>query len=438
MLVISRMAGIIFVVIVLLSLLSACGSNDDKQSPPPSPNPTSPLIDSPITQATSKPTSVPTPAKDVVITIGNLTDKTGPGAIAFALIDMALDDLVAYYNDNNLIPGVKLEVVSYDGAFDPAKDIPGYEWLKDRGADVIFTAVPTASVTLTPRANNDHFMMFALAPSIDMVDPPGYVFSPGTMLVEHQIYSILNWIAENDPNFPQDRPTKIGGAMWTMPYTEAILRGAEEYADAHPEQYDWVAGHLTNFAFTWDPEVADLKDCDYVIPPTLMQNLVQEYRDSGYTAQFIGCGIHTSFFGKIDQGDYWDEVNGMRILMPHRWWNEDDENIDLFKQILMENHPDDADEIMRTSNGYLGADGIYIMLQLIAATVESVGPEHFSSEALYNTTTSFSLESDGVVLDSFSDTKRLSRNYFGMYELRADEQDLFRVDEEWLPVVEAP
>ncbi|NQT74795.1 MAG: hypothetical protein HQ553_18815 [Chloroflexi bacterium] len=77
MLVTSRMAGIIFVAIMLLSLLSACGGNDDKESPPPSSNPTS--------QPTSQPTSVPTPAEDAVITIGNLTDKTGPGAIAFTL-----------------------------------------------------------------------------------------------------------------------------------------------------------------------------------------------------------------------------------------------------------------------------------------------------------------------------------------------------------------
>lgn len=438
MLVISRMAAIIFVVIMLLSLLSACGGNDDTESPPPSSNPTSLPTDSPIAQSTSQPTSIPTPAKDVVITIGNLTDKTGPGSIAFTLIDIALDDLVTYYNDNNLIPGVKLEVVSYDGEFDPANDIPGYEWLRGKGSDVIFTAVPSPSVTLPPRANDDNLMMFALSPSREMADPPGYVFSPGTMLIEQQSYSLLNWIAENDPNFPQDRPAKIGGAMWTMPYTEAILRGAKEYANAHPEQYDWKAGHLTNFAFTWEPEVADLKDCDYVIPPTLMQNFVQEYRDLGYTAQFIGGGIHTSFFGKIDQGDYWDEVDGMKIVMPHRWWNENDENINLFKQILTENHPNDAEDIMRTSNGYLGADGIYIMLQVIAATVESIGPENFTPEAFYNTATSFSLESDGVVLDSFTNTKRLSRNYFGLYEFRADEQDLFRVAEKWLPIVEAP
>jgi len=48
---------------------------------------------------------------------------------------MALEDLVAYYNDSDLIPGVRLEVVVYDGQWDPARDIPGYEWLRGRGAD---------------------------------------------------------------------------------------------------------------------------------------------------------------------------------------------------------------------------------------------------------------------------------------------------------------
>ena len=70
--------------------------------------------------------------KDVVITIGNLTDVTGPASNALTVITMSLEDTAEYYNKQYLIPGVTFEVITYDGQYDPSRDIPGYEWLMER------------------------------------------------------------------------------------------------------------------------------------------------------------------------------------------------------------------------------------------------------------------------------------------------------------------
>ena len=415
---ISTIAGVLFLTVVLMSTLVGCSSSDNEKT---------------ITQ----PPDTDNLTENIVITIGNFTDKTGPGAVAFTLIDMALEDTARYYNEQEIITGVEFEMISYDGQFDPSRDIPGYEWLKARDADMIFTAIPSAPITLKPHVKNDELPLISLAPSREASDPPGYVFGTST-LSEEQSYSVLKWIAENDPDFPQDRPAVIGGAGWAHAYIQAVFQGAEEYAIAHPEQYEWEDGLLTNYTFTWGPEIDALKHCDYVIPPTMMNNFIKEFRAEDYPAQFIGAGIHTSFFDRLDKSQVWDEVDGMRIIMPSRWWNEEGEVVDFLKMLLNRYHPEEAQEIMRTSNGYLGGYGSYLMFKIVEATITEVGPENFTRQAFYETAQSFSLVVDGIETDSYSETKRNSRNSLAMYEFRAEGEDLFRITPDWIPVVRSP
>jgi len=375
---------------------------------------------------------------EVTVTIGALTDKTGPGSIALSLIDTALADMVRYYNEENLIPGVHLEIISYDGQFDPANDIPGYEWLRQRGADVLFTSVPSAAITLKPRVERDEMILFSLVPNREAVYPPGHVFGLST-LCEYHSYNLLAWIAENDPDFPRDRPARIGGAGWPHDYMLSTLAGAEEYARAHPDLYDWQGTYATSFQFNWQTEVEAFRDCDYVIPPTLMNNFVRPYRDAGYKAKFIGAAIHTGFFSKISQDDIWAEIDGMRVIMPNPWWNEDSEMIGLVKGVLERYHPGEAEEIMYTSNGYLSAYSVYCMLEMIRETVERTGPEGFSPAALYETANHFSMTIDGRVMDTLTPEKRLSRDWFVILEFDAEREELVRVNpDEWLPVMTEP
>ncbi len=378
------------------------------------------------------------PDEDVVITIGNYTDITGPASNPMSMITMALEDIVKYYNDENVIPGVELEVVSYDSQYDPSNDIPGYEWLREKGADLIFNAIPSASITMKSRVDEDHMMFFALTPDEKSLVPAGYVFCISNTLGDYQSYTLLKWLAENDENFPQDRPAKVGGAFWAEPYSQTFLDGMEEYVDAHPDQYEWEGEYLTNFAFTWGPEVDALKDCDYVMPPGPMQNFIREYRGAGYDAQLIGTDFQIAMLEMVDALDVWDEADGMIIIRPGQWWNEDGELISLAKELLNENHPDDAEYVKSTGPGYQTMRGMYIMLEILRETIETTGTENFSSEALYEAAQSYSLILDDVQMHSFTDTKRTSLDHMGIYRLDGAEQDLFRLVPEWIPVVYEP
>jgi len=293
---------------------------------------------SPVGQPSSTITSEPQVIlKPIKITIGNLSDITGPSSNVQIIINMALDDLVEYYNSENLIPGVELEVITYDGQLDPSKDIPGYEWLKERGADFIFTGVPDTPLTLKSIVEKDKIPLFAASGYQEMIDPPGYVFVMGT-IPEHQAYTILNWIAQNDWDYESNGPAKIGGASWTEGFSESFIAGMKGYAGAHPEQFEWVGGYLTNFTFTWGPEVEALKDCDYVFPCVMPIAFMREYREADCTAKFIGTDPHMAFLKMITEAELWDEIDGTLFVKGGSpWWSENEQLINLTKQLVYEN-----------------------------------------------------------------------------------------------------
>ena len=393
----------------------------------------------PVAQPSSTITSEPQVILELVeITIGNLTDQTGPSSNILRITDTALEDLVQYYNDNNLIPGVELKVINYDGQLDPAKDIPGYEWLKGQGADLIFTAVPDTPLTLKAIVDKEKMPLFAASGYQEQLDPPGYVFVLGT-IPEHQAYTILNWIAENDWDYESNGPAKIGGASWLDGYSQSFIAAMEKYSEAHPDQFEWVGGYLTNFAFMWGPEVEALKDCDYVFPCVMPIAFMREYRSADCTAKFIGADVHTSFLHMIKEAELWDEIDGMLFIGSSLWWNDDEELVNLNKELLYENHPGEEEEIMQAGAAYMSASVVfYPMIDIIAEAVEAVGAESFNSQALYDAAISFSLEVDGVERSGFAETKRYALSNYMIYRASATDEDIIRADENWIPHLVEP
>lgn len=375
--------------------------------------------------------------ENVVITIGNLSDLTGVTASVMEVMNMALEDLVAHFNGEHRIPGIELEVITYDGQYDPSRDIPGYEWLKERGADLLFTPVGSTAVTLKPYANQDEILLFTPDARPDALSPPGYVFCQSNRTNE-LAYTLLKWIAENDWDWKTNGPAMIGGAGWFVPYAESFIDGMEEYTKAHPEQFEWVGGYLTNFAFTWGPEVEALKECDYVFPPVNPVNFVKQYRDAGHDAKFIGTDAHAAFFDMVTDANVWGDMDRMLFLRDTRWWNEDGPLIDFTKQMLYQYHPDSAEEIMRSGIGYLAINNIYIILEIIENAIDTIGVEGFDSQALYNAAKTYSMTVDGLERYSFGETKRCMTNYYGLYEASGTQKDIFRVDTRWHPIIREP
>ena len=435
---ISSKWGILLIVMLLftLPLLAAC---DDDETTEPTADETAVV--------TGEPTAPP--VKDVTIKIGLLTDKTGPAAQALIAVDAGMADVVRHFNENNLIPGVKLEVIEYDTAYDPSKDIPGYEFLKSKGADVICNGVPSAAITCKPRAEEDHMVMFSLTAAMPMYTPPGYVFCTDTP-ADALIYTTLDWLVENDPNYPADRPAKIGALGGEGPYAETIHAGVRAYVDAHPDQYELDEMALVSWqTVDYSNEVAKLLDCDYLVPPSTGKDIpafMKQYRSAGGEARFLGTAAQIAYLGMLVQGAGYDVMDGMVFSVSYTWWNEEGESIDRVKQFLNDYHSEGEAATLKASGGaYRGGAGQwYGVCDIIAETINDVGIENFSSEALYDHAVGFEAEYDGNPWVYSADPEALPADqrtcwtHLGIHEMDAEIQELSRLSDGWIPVLMTP
>ena len=444
--------------LMMIPLVSACDDDDETPTPvstptqPPVDTPTQPPVDTPTEPPvdiptdppvdTPTPTVVPTePAEDIKITIGALTDVTGQAANAIIPVDNALEDVARYFNDNNLIPGVELDVIKYDGQFNPANDIPGYNYLIERGADVISTIVSTAAIVLKPLLEEDEMVMFSLVTSDEVINPPGWVFSTNVSGEPYK-YTLLKWLAENDPDFPQDRPARIG-AVGQGEYAATQQKGLKEYCEANTDKFEWVDGFLTEWTtVTFGPEVEALMDCDYIYPPStgfFIGAFMGEYLDAGGQAKFLWDDAQAAYVGMIVDALGWDAIDGTIVSLLNGWWTDDFEMPNLANQVVNEYRSDELDAMRWAGVSYFGGFmQSYITVSILAEAINSVGPENFNSQVLYDTAESFSMTPGGGALWDFSPTKRSVPNAFGIYECSAEAEDLVRLDPDWQTLIYEP
>ena len=378
-----------------------------------------------------------TPEAIVTIKIGNITDLTGAGASGMELVNVALEDMASYYNDNNLIPGVQFEVLHWDSQLDPNKTIPGYEWLRHRNVDFLVTCVPVVASTLRPRLEADEMALFTHSGELGTVEPPGYVFSMQS-IPQHDAYTFLNWIAENDWDYANNGPAKIGGAAWAEPYASAFFQATEEYARAHPDQFKYKGGYLTDFKFSWDSEIDVLKECDYIYPPIIMHEFAKDLRNVGSEAKLIGGNAHTAFFEQVSDAKAWPAIDGMLFVFGGAWWTEPLEEVEFNKMILNTYHPGKEEEITGRS-GYGAMTSLRMLFDIIEKTVEDTGPQGFDSVALNETAQSWSYSWDYRPRGySFTQTKRYMPNDLCIQEASAEIETLSRKDPNWYPILTKP
>ena len=414
-------SALALMLISLLTLVFACNDSDDGtqnlQSKPAS-----------TQEPTQESASTPQEKEDAVITIGTLTDLTGVAASALQDIGIALDDTVKYYNQENLIPGVELKVVKYDTYYDYSRFLPGYEWVREKGADVVINFLPPGPEILKPRANRDKCPVFTMTAPVRPGELDGsYIYGLATAPT-YEAYTLLNWLPDNDPDFPKDRPARIGGTAYAESYSNILYDAAKEYCKAHPEQYTWENDFITDFKFTWDIELEGLKDCDYIFIPAPPMSFVREYREKGYEAKLLWTEVHAPFLGMFNENklDMWDEIDGSYLILSSGWYNDYGDPVSvMINSVLDQNHSEKEAEELRSNGGaYRTVMRADMICDAIKKTVERVGAKKFNSETLTQTLNSWSFRY-GDIEDfcTFTDTKRFSQNYYLIFEVQADESN---------------
>jgi hypothetical protein len=374
----------------------------------------------------------------VTITIGEITDLTGPASPALLSVHYVTMDLVDYYNEEDLIPGVKLELVTYDCAYNPARDIPGYEWVRGRGAKIIFAPIYSTAEILKYFAEQDKVPVVTSSPTELILEPPGWVFALGATFAD-QMRTVLKWIGENHWDYTAEgRVPKVGYVGWQQAASVDIAQAMREYCQAHPDKFEWGSSCLPPVGtMSFIGEAEKLKGCDYIgVFAYTPGFFIRDFQAKGYDATFISeasAGAYKGFFVDLVG---WEGVDGLLSSTTQGWVSDPYPKLDLAKEILGQNHPAEADDLIRAGTGYVcGFVTFSIFFEMIRNAVAEVGAENFDGQAFYDASLDFEVQYDGFPRWYFTETDRSCVHDVAIYEWSAAVEDQVRRSD-WLPLVE--
>jgi len=368
--------------------------------------------------------------------IGLITDLTGPASVEMVPLAQALMDLVRYVNEEDPMPDVEIKVITYDTRSDPARGVPGYDWLKERGAKLLFSPLPMVGELLKPFVERERIPLLMTCGSYPLVDPPGWAFC-SVSPVSYQINCLLRWISEEHWDYVEGAP-KIGLVGWYDATTVELETAISEYCQAGTDEFDYVGGFLAPMGtVVWDAQVELLKECDYVcIPQTGVASatFVKEFRENGYTATFIGTDTLSAFQGMLVGTCGWEALDGMLTVDSTLWWDADHPLVGLAKELLHRYDPMGAEDMIYSGSSYVsGIQQAYFFLDILRAAIEQVGAENFTGQAFYDTAVAFETTYEGLPEWGFTETIRYASKHVAVYEWTAEWEELTRVSP-WLPV----
>jgi len=373
----------------------------------------------------------------VTIVIGEITDLTGPTTVSLLPVHYVTEDLVKYYNEEGLIPGVELKLATYDCRYDPARDVPGFDWVRERGAEVVLAPLYSTAEILKPFAERQRVPVVTSSPTEVILEPPGWVFTLGARFTD-QLRTVLKWISENHWNYAaEERVPKVGFAGWYQSASIDAVRALTEYCQVHSDKFEWVGGYYAPVGtMTFPGEVEKLKDCDYICPLGYIGGFfIRDFHARGYEAAFFGESSASSFKGFYVDLAGWEGVDGMLSTNTQGWVSDPYPMLGLSKELLYENRPDEADDLVYAGTGYVcGFVTFSVFFEMIRNAVEEVGAENFDGQAFYDASLDFEVQFEGFPKWYFTESERGCIYHAAIYEWRAEVEDLVMVSN-WLPLV---
>jgi ABC-type branched-subunit amino acid transport system substrate-binding protein len=145
------------------------------------------------------------PLGEKVVEIGALPVLTGGGGSADQPCFLAFQDYIKYFNEEERIPGVTVELVWRDSATDIQRFLSGYGMLADRGVPVIWSDLTIAYGGLGARLEKDQIPLFAGGATATAVYPPSWIFDAWSTEGESAV-AVLNYFMEN---WKEESPPKL-------------------------------------------------------------------------------------------------------------------------------------------------------------------------------------------------------------------------------------
>ncbi|MBM4461844.1 MAG: ABC transporter substrate-binding protein [Chloroflexi bacterium] len=375
-------------------------------------------------------------AEGVTITIGELTDLTGPASTALRPIHYVIEDVIRHYNDEAVIPGVKIKLATYNTHYDPARTLPGWDWLKGKGAKFVITIMAADALLLKSRAEEEKTPISCMGTTIELLEPPGWVFSFSTT-PGWNTKTILKWIAEHE--WDGQQPAKIGYCGWAQPHDQEVAKAMREYCQEYQGQFELVGTYLPPVGtMSFVSEAQKLKGCDYVFSVAGMAvgNVMRDYFAVGGKGKLVDpVGVLSADQGYLSDLLGWSAIDGwLTILTALTFTTRTSITTFLYDLLRRYRSPAQVERIMHDGGYAAPGHQVIPMLEVLKKAAQEVGIENLDGQAYYNAALTYKTTWEDYPEWGFSNTKRYLMNQLAIHKYSAEKKDLVWVSG-WEPIV---
>jgi len=366
---------------------------------------------------------------------------SGAAATAFIPTKIQSEAFIRYINAEEPIPGVELEVITYDNQYDPSEAIPSYLDLVDRGAKFIAWADSTCATNIQSVTTEDKFLVFAGNGTEAILEDPGYTFCC-SMPFAYCTEGFMRWLEDDWSDYPT-KP-KVGCFGWNMSFGIDHATGAEDYADAHPDKFDWVGTELAPYGTaSWATEVEKLKDCDYIVIGAFAggaASFINEFSGKGYDTIFVHSDPVMGFWNSVTLPTCGsEELDGDIWSCMARYYRTDPGEIgDIITDKLIPTYctAEEAEAFQNTAPYSCVANlcNDYFVVEVIREAVSNLeDPADLTSEIMYDTIFSedFDFELEGYPDFTYTKESPVMMRWTRIYEYSATLGDFERASD-WI------
>ena len=368
-----------------------------------------------------------------VLVIGFLEDLTGPAGFAVRQSYEGAQDYFRMVDDEDLIPGLKIKLIQYDTRLDYSRTLPGYVWLDGQGMDMLWMLTGTFVALVRDRVEQDGMPVVAsqAEPTTLGSDWIFHMF-PGQKSEAEAVSDVIldRWDSDEEDRAPLIGVISQAGYTGGQ-FTEQTLM---DLRDEDPEAFDLKSVFSPAGASSFAGEMADLRDCDYIVlgalygPP--LANFLKEARDREWQGTFIASMNNWQGFADLIASVMTpEELDGSIAVSTYAIWTDDIPWISDARVLLEKYRPDRVDFNLERTGWLSGLSYAMVMTEAIKAAVAGVGVDNLDGPALQQSLADINVEVEGWGTGPWTFTEDLSilQKSFQTYEYSSS-------DEEFSPV----
>ena len=321
--------------------------------------------------------------------IGVLADFSGASGPGMGPAVKAMEDylrLEVPASDRPLPGNLKVEFTRFDTGLDYMEVIPGYLELQGRGVKmmVVMSAHDRDILGDTPAAD---CMPTVGAGGLQSRLSDEWVltmWSPAQSQAEvGMLFIMQDWDYRG-----QGRSPRVGHLGYNLLSSMCYQEGIQAVLNANPGRFSWAGFEEAPLGnHDWAPEVARLRDCDYIIVSVtgaMLASFVSQARAGGCAARLItGMEGFPGFWPLVAEAASPERLSGCLFVGWWPWWNEDVPAVRACRDYVARTYRGpQAEELSGTSSVICGWELGIVLEQAIRNALEGAGAGQLDGPAL--------------------------------------------------------